>query len=69
MSAFTGIRAFSATSAGLRFETGEGDVECLSDQAFAFEFGFTAIGEGPRLGAFTIAVDDLAALEEYLAGL
>ncbi|MEI6574433.1 MAG: VOC family protein [Alphaproteobacteria bacterium] len=66
LSAFTGIRAFSATSAGLRFETPRGVVECLSDAAFAFEFGLAAIGEGPRLAAFTITVDDLAGLESRL---
>jgi len=66
LSAFTGIRAFSATSAGLRFETPRGVVECLSDAAFAFEFGLAAIGEGPRLAAFTITVDDLAVLESRL---
>lgn len=66
LSAFTGIRAFSATSAGLRFETPRGVVEGLSDAAFAFEFGLAAIGEGPRLAAFTIVVDDLRALESRL---
>jgi hypothetical protein len=66
LSAFTGIRAFSATSAGLRFETPRGVVECLSDAASAFDFGLSAIGEGPRLAAFTIAVDDLAAFENRL---
>lgn len=66
LSAFTGIRAFSATSAGLRFETPRGVVECLSDAAFAFDFGLAAIGEGPRLAAFTITVDDLAVLESRL---
>ena len=66
LSAYTDIRAFSATSAGLRFETPRGVVECLSDAAFAFDFGLSAIGEGPRLAAFTIAVDDLAALEARL---
>ena len=66
LSAFTGIRAFSATSAGLRFETPRGVVECLSDAAFAFDFGLSAIGEGPRLAAFTIAVANLAAFENRL---
>ncbi len=66
LSAFNGIRAFSATSAGLRFETPRGVVECLSDAAFAFDFGLAAIGEGPRLAAFTITVDDLSVLESRL---
>ena len=66
LSAFTGIRAFSATSAGLRFETPRGVVECLSDAAFAFDFGIAATGEGPRFSALTIAVRDLASFEARL---
>ena len=66
LSAFTGIRAFSATSAGLRFETPRGVVECLSDAAFAFDFGIAAMGDGARLAGFTVAVRDIAALETRL---
>jgi catechol 2,3-dioxygenase-like lactoylglutathione lyase family enzyme len=66
LSAFTGVRAYSATSAGLRFETARGTVECLSDAAFAFEFGLSAPGEGPRLAGFTVTVPDLDALIERI---
>ena len=66
LSAFTGIRAFSATSAGLRFDTPRGIVECLSDAAFAFDFGLAATGEGPRLSAFIIGVKDLVSFEARL---
>ncbi|MBM3637788.1 MAG: VOC family protein [Alphaproteobacteria bacterium] len=66
LSAFTGIRAFSATSAGLRFETPRGIVECLSNAAFAFDFGIAVPSEGPRLSAFTIGVKDLASFEARL---
>ena len=64
LSAFTNIRAFSASSAGLRFEPLPGALECLSEEAFAFEFGFRCPGEGARLAAFTVVLDNLAALEE-----
>ena len=66
LSAFTGIRAFSATSAGLRFDTPRGVIECLSDAAFAYDFGVAATGEGPRLSAFTISVRDLVSFEARL---
>lgn len=66
LSAFTGIRAFSATSAGLRFDTPRGVIECLSDAAFAYDFGVAATGEGPRLSAFTIGVRDLVSFEAHL---
>jgi len=59
LSAFTGIRGFSATSAGLRFDTPRGTVSCLSGAAFAFDFGFAAPGEGPRFAAMTVQCADL----------
>ena len=66
LSAFTGIRAFSATSAGLRFETPRGLVECLSEQAFAFRHGMDAPATGARLAGFTVAVRDIGALAKHL---
>jgi catechol 2,3-dioxygenase-like lactoylglutathione lyase family enzyme len=63
---FTGIRAFSATSAGLRFETDHGELEILSEPAYRFEFGLGAPLEKPALSAFTVAVDDLSKVEARL---
>ena len=61
MRAFTGIDEFSATSAGLRFETPRGEIDVLSDAAFAFEYGLTFEGHQPRLAAFSVQVSDLNA--------
>lgn len=63
---FTGIRAFSATSAGLRFETDHGEVEVLSEPAYQFEFGSALPIHTPALAAFTVAVVDLAKFEASL---
>lgn len=64
---FTGIRAFSATSAGLRFDTRHGEVEVLSEPAFTFEFGLEPPREQPSLAAFTLAVSDLGQVAAHLA--
>lgn len=64
---FTGIRAFSATSAGLRFETDHGEIDVLSDAAWQFDFGLAAPSHSPALAAFTVAVADLAKLAAHLA--
>ena len=66
MRAFTGIDEFSATSAGLRFETPRGEIDVLSDTAFAFEYGLRLEVNQPRLAAFSIQVADLNALVSRL---
>ncbi len=63
---FTGIRAFSASSAGLRFDTDHGEIEVLSEPAYEFAFGAVLPAQKPTLAAFTIAVADLAKLEAIL---
>lgn len=63
---FTGIRAFSASSAGLRFETDHGEIDVLSEPAYQFEFGLPAPSEKPALAAFTVAVADLNNIEAHL---
>lgn len=60
---FTGIRAFSSTSAGLRFDTDHGEIEVLSVPAYQFEYGISAPRDNPSLAAFTINVDDLGKVE------
>jgi len=67
MRAFTGIDEFSATSAGLRFETPRGEIDVLSDAAFAFDYGQIISGNRPRLAAFTVAVPDLNDLKARLS--
>ena len=67
MRAFTGIDEFSATSAGLRFETPRGEIDVLSDTAFAFEYGLRLEVNQPRLAAFSIQVTDLNALVSRLS--
>ncbi len=66
--AFTGIDEFSATSAGLRFETPRGEIDVLSDTAFAFDYRQVTSGNKPRLAAFTVAVPDIDGLKARLNG-
>jgi len=66
MRAFTGIDEFSATSAGLRFETPRGEVDVLSPAAFAFEYDQHTSTSAPQLAAFTVAIPDLAAMKQRL---
>jgi len=68
MRAFTGIDEFSATSAGLRFETPRGEIDVLSDAAFNFDYGQMVSGNKPRLAAFTVAIPDLDGLKARLSG-
>ncbi|NBQ40413.1 MAG: hypothetical protein EBU34_11715 [Alphaproteobacteria bacterium] len=68
MRAFTGIDEFSATSAGLRFETPRGEIDVLSDAAFNFDYGQMMSGNKPRLAAFTVAVPDFDGLKGRLNG-
>ena len=63
---FTGIRAFSATSAGLRVETDHGEIEVLSDAAYQFDFRLAAPSQSPALAAFTVSVADLGKVEAHL---
>jgi catechol 2,3-dioxygenase-like lactoylglutathione lyase family enzyme len=67
MRAFTGIDAFSASSAGLRFETPRGEIDVLSKEAFSFDFSAPAPAVIPTLVAYTIQMADLAAFEQHLA--
>jgi catechol 2,3-dioxygenase-like lactoylglutathione lyase family enzyme len=67
MRAFTGMDEFSATSAGLRFETPRGEVDVLSEAAFAFEYGQLGKGEAVRLAAFSVSVPDLDLVKSRLA--
>ncbi len=67
MRAFTGIDAFSATSAGLRFATPRGDLDVLSRAAFSYEYGQPTAGGAPELAAFTIAAPDLEPVKQRLA--
>jgi catechol 2,3-dioxygenase-like lactoylglutathione lyase family enzyme len=67
MRAFTGIDEFSATSAGLRFVTPRGEVEVLSDTAFAFEYGQPTNSDAAWLAAFSVTVPDLDALKARLS--
>jgi hypothetical protein len=66
MRAFTGIDEFSATSAGLRFETPRGGVDVLSPAAFVFEYDQHTSTSAPQLAAFTVAIPDLAAMKQRL---
>jgi catechol 2,3-dioxygenase-like lactoylglutathione lyase family enzyme len=67
MRAFTGIDEFSATSAGLRFETPRGEIDVLSDAAFSFDYGQTNLSDKPRLAVFSVAVSDLSGLKKRLS--
>lgn len=67
MRAFTGIDEFSATSAGLRFETPRGEIDVLSDAAFAFDYGKGPEGNSPRLVAFSVTVPDLNGFKARLS--
>jgi len=66
MRAFTGIDAFSATSAGLRFVTPRGELDVLSPAAFAFEYHQHTNSGKPQLAAFSVAVPDLAVMKQRL---
>lgn len=67
LSAFTGIRDFAATSAGLTFETPRGTVAVRTAAAFAFETGLHLADTPSRLAGFAVAVADPAAVAASLA--
>jgi len=67
LSAFTGVRDFAATSAGLTFVTPRGVLAVRTAAAFAFETGLHLADTPSRLAGFTVAVDDPAAVAARLA--
>jgi len=67
LSAFTGVRDFAATSAGLTFVTPRGAVTVRTAAAFAFETGLHLAETPSRLAGFTVAVADPAAVAARLA--
>jgi len=66
LSAFTGVRDFAATSAGLTFVTPRGVLSVRTAAAFAFEAGLHLADTPSRLAGFTVAMADLAALTARL---
>ena len=66
LSAFTGVRDFAATSAGLTFVTPRGTLAVRTAAAFAFETGLHLADTPARLAGFTVAVADPAAVASRL---
>jgi len=67
LSAFTGVRDFAATSAGLTFVTPRGTIAVRTAAAFAFETGLHLADTPSRLAGFTVAVADAAVVAARLS--